>query len=55
MLLGIELYSTVEESCHFLALSYWKGIKASEYAFKKTVHLKAVFLLRNTESSNFYI
>lgn len=41
MLLGIGLYNTVEESCHFLALSSWKGIKASEYAFKKPVHLKA--------------
>lgn len=54
MLLGIELYSTAEESCRFLALSSWKGIKASEYALKK-LHLKAVFLLTNTKSSNFYI
>lgn len=55
MLLGIELHSIVEESCHFLALSSWRGTKASEYAFKKPVHSKAVFLLTNTKSSSFYI
>jgi len=42
MLLGIEWYNIVAECCRFWALSFWRDTKASEYAFKEPVCVKAV-------------